>query len=329
MNKNSIIEAGLIKDARGDGQPSAATPGAQNFEHRAQLRRLIFATVILILCFSKPLYDLARYVLKSELYSHVLLIPFVSLYLVWIRRGISIPASAPARGWVVIPLALGMGSLALYWIALNADWTLRRNDTLALTTLSFISFFVGACVIFLGRRTLRSVAFPLGFLLFMVPFPTFVENGIETFFQHTSAAAAHAMITMAGTPLFRDGLSFQLPGVRLLVASECSGIRSSLVLLITSLIAGKLFLRSPWKRAILALAVIPLGIIRNGFRIFTIAELCVHVSPNMIDSAIHHHGGPVFFLLSLIPFFLLLILLRKMDSPAKPLSQTKVIEAKI
>jgi exosortase/archaeosortase family protein len=85
------------------------------------------------------------------------------------------------------------------------------------------------------------------------------------------------------------------------------------VLLIVSLVAGRLFLRSPWKRTVLALAIIPLALLRNGFRVFVIGELCTHVGPEMINSPIHHRGGPLFFALSLIPFFLLLFYLRKSE----------------
>jgi exosortase/archaeosortase family protein len=77
--------------------------------------------------------------------------------------------------------------------------------------------------------------------------------------------------------------------------------------------AGNLFLRSPWRRLFLALFVIPLAILRNGFRICVIGELCVHVSHDMVHSWIHHHGGPVFFVLSLFPFVLVLIWLRKSE----------------
>jgi exosortase/archaeosortase family protein len=97
------------------------------------------------------------------------------------------------------------------------------------------------------------------------------------------------------------------------VAPECSGIRSTLVLFITSLVAGQLFLRSRWKRALFALAVIPLGIFRNAFRIVTIGELCIHVDPGFIDSPIHHRGGPIFFVISMVPFILLLYYLRKAE----------------
>jgi exosortase/archaeosortase family protein len=102
-----------------------------------------------------------------------------------------------------------------------------------------------------------------------------------------------------------------LPGITLEVARECSGINSSYVLFITSLIAGQLFLRKPWKRVALALFVIPLAIARNGLRIVTIGWLCVHISPDMIHSIVHRRGGPLFFALSLVPFFLVMLWLRR------------------
>jgi len=61
------------------------------------------------------------------------------------------------------------------------------------------------------------------------------------------------------------------------------------------------------------LVVIPLALLRNGFRIFVIAELCVRMGPQMIDSPIHRRGGPVFFVLSLVPLFLLLLYLSKRE----------------
>jgi exosortase/archaeosortase family protein len=85
-------------------------------------------------------------------------------------------------------------------------------------------------------------------------------------------------------------------------------------LVITSLVASYLFLKTPSRRLLLVLVVIPLALLRNGFRVFVIAELCVRIGPQMIDSPIHHHGGPLFFLLSLVPLFLLLVYLVKSES---------------
>jgi exosortase/archaeosortase family protein len=82
--------------------------------------------------------------------------------------------------------------------------------------------------------------------------------------------------------------------------------------------AGRMILRQPGRRAILCLAVIPLALLRNGFRVFVIGQLCIHIGPRMIDSPIHRHGGPIFFALSLVPLFLLLYYLHRRTPAAKP-----------
>jgi exosortase C (VPDSG-CTERM-specific) len=269
--------------------------------------------VVLAACFAKPLFSLVRFSLHSDLYSHILLIPFVSLYLAWLKKNSLPPDSEPDRKLAALPLAAGLLSILGYFFALHSGSKLAPVDLLAWNTFSFFLLFIGAGCLCLGRQTLRALAFSLAFLIFLVPFPVIVRDAIESFLQHRSADAAELLFGLAGTPLLRHGVDFQLPGFSLQVAPECSGIRSSLVLFITSLVAGQLFLRSPWKRALFALVVIPLGIFRNAFRIVTIGELCVHVDPGFIDSPIHHRGGPVFFAISLIPFLLLLYYLRKTD----------------
>jgi exosortase C (VPDSG-CTERM-specific) len=184
----------------------------------------------------------------------------------------------------------------------------------------------GAGCWFLGGAAMRVLAFPFFLLVFMIPFPVPVRDGVENFLQQGSAAAAHALFAISGMPLWRNGMVFQLPGITLRVAPECSGIHSTLVLFITSLVAGQMLLRRPAHRVILCLAVIPLALLRNGFRVFVIGELCVHVGPQMIDSPIHHRGGPLFFVLSLVPFFLLLYFLRRRETAgaALPPSQTGI-----
>jgi exosortase C (VPDSG-CTERM-specific) len=273
---------------------------------------------LLVLSFGPQLCQLARRALDRDLYSHILLVPFISAYLIWLKRRDLALGSEKARRWALIPLFLGAGLLAGYWWAARSGWKPKPDDYLALMTLSFLLFLWGGGFLFLGVETLRRVAFPAAFLIFMVPFPVLVQQGIETFLRDGSVAAAHLLFRAAGTPVLRQGAEFLLPGFALEVGPQCSGIHSSLVLFITSWLAGYLFLKSPWRRAALVLAVIPLALARNGLRIFTIGELCVHVSPDMIRSPIHHHGGPLFFALSLIPFFLLLCLLRRSGTKRQP-----------
>jgi exosortase C (VPDSG-CTERM-specific) len=273
---------------------------------------------LLVLCFGPQLCGLARRAFHSDLYSHILLIPFISAYLIFLKRRDLALDSERARVWALAPILSGAGLLAGYWWTARAGWKPKPDDYLALMTLSFLLFLWGGGFLCLGLQTLRRVAFPAAFLIFMVPFPVMARHGIESFFQNGSADAADLLFKVSGAPVFRQGIDFRLPGMVLEVAPQCSGIHSSLVLFITSWLAGYLFLKSPWRRAALTMAVIPLALARNGLRILTIGQLCLHVSPDMINSPIHHHGGPLFFALSLIPFFLLLHLLRRSESRNPP-----------
>ena len=283
-----------------------------NEPNPARLRNFSLAAGILALCFGKPLYDLFRLAANSDLYSYIPLIPVISAYLIWSQREKLPCISAPAVKLAAPFFAGGLAAIAGCWLA-DRSSSLAFENYLSLTIFAFLLFFTGTCCLFLGKEIMRAIAFPIGLLVFIIPFPVFFRQWIETFLQHGSAAAAGGMFKLSGTPFIQDGLTFQLPGINLQVAPECSGIHSSLVLLITSLIAGHLFLRSPWKRAVLCVAVIPLALLRNGFRVFVLGQLCIHIGPQMIDSPIHHHGGPIFFILSLIPFFLLLIFLIKSE----------------
>jgi exosortase C (VPDSG-CTERM-specific) len=289
----------------------------------SRLKCFALATVVLALCFAFPLYDLAWFAATSEFRSYILLIPFISAYLVWLKKG-SIPiCSQPARKTSLVFLTAGTVVIIAYWLFLRSQLKLLEDDYLAVMMISFLLFFFGVCGLFLGREMLRATAFPLGMLIFMVPIPAFAMPLIDFFLQHGSAAATQGFFSLSGTTFLRNGLTFQLPGISIQVAPECSGIQSSMVLLITGLVAAYLFLRKPWNRALLALLMIPLGLLRNGFRVFTIGELCVHFGPQMIDSPIHRKGGPIFFVLSLIPLFILLIVLQKSErARGKSKSQT-------
>lgn len=281
--------------------------GASSAESAAPLRGLAIASGVLVVLFAWPLYELVRHSLRYDLHSHIVLVPIVSAYLVWTaRKTIPIVPAVDRRIGLAVASA-GLLPLMVCGLLALSQAKVARDDWLALSTLAFLLGFWGICGWYLGRRTLRAVAFPLAFLLFMIPLPTAATNALQTLLQHGSADVAYAMLLAAGTPVFRQELVFQLPGIILEVAPECSGIRSSLALFITSIVAGHLFLRSPWRRLALAALVLPLALLRNGLRVFTIGELCVHVSPDMIDSFIHHQGGPIFFALSLVPFSVVLL----------------------
>lgn len=267
-------------------------------------------------CFVRPLYALLQYSLHNEFFSYIPLIPFISLYLVWLKKAELPRWTGGSWKWALAP-ALGAVALLIGWhYAFEAGWLDQKEDYLTFAIAGYLLFATAGCLAFFGSAISRALAFPLAFLAFMIPMPGAMLDAVTTFFQYTSAYTAVGMLKAAFMPVYLSDLTLNLPAFPIIVAPECSGIHSTMVLLITAFLAGHLFLRTGWKRVFLVVMVIPLAILRNGFRIFVISELCVRVSHDMINSPIHRHGGPLFFALSLIPFFAVLFWLRKSELTA-------------
>ena len=109
----------------------------------------------------------------------------------------------------------------------------------------------------------------------------------------------------------QDGVLLQIPGLTVEVARECSSIRSSLMLVVTTMVVAQVLLRSPWRTALVIFVAIPLSVAKNGLRIFTIALLGTRVDPSFLTGRLHHQGGIIFFLIALAGIFLLLWIVRR------------------
>jgi exosortase C (VPDSG-CTERM-specific) len=282
---------------------------------RRQLQRLAVVTGLLAVCFGWPLLRLISFAAHSDLFSCILLVPFISGYLIWtIRKTLDFQDLRPCWTGALLGAGAGAAIIAGYWLGRQGGWVPETQDYLTLMTLAFLCCFWGVCLATLGAKLVGQILFPLAFLLFAVPIPTSMLDHIDLFFQYTSAATTVGFLKVAGEPVVQNGLDLQLSDITLRVAPECSGIHSTLVLLMTSFLAAYLFLPRYRSRTALVLAVVPLAILRNGFRIFVLGWLSGHGYPKILDSPLHHKGGPLFFALALIPFFLLLVFLRKRDT---------------
>jgi exosortase C (VPDSG-CTERM-specific) len=287
-----------------DSPPAATVMANSRTPPWANKRFLGWCIYLGILCgaYAIPLLKFARFAAHSDVHSYVLLIPFVTAYLIYIRWNQLSDELSCAWGPAALLISVGAGA----FFAGQHFTELNQNDHMTLIALSFVCSAIAGAFLFLGTKWARSAMFPLFFLAFMIPLPAIVVDTLEEASKQASAEVASWLFLITGTPFLRNETMFQLPGITITVAKECSGIRSSLVLIITSLLAANMFLRTTWRRAALVAAVIPLGLLRNGFRILVISLLCVHIGPHMINSVIHRHGGPFFFALSLLPLFAML-----------------------
>jgi exosortase len=243
--------------------------------------------------------------LQSDVYNHILLILPISIALIsreWRSRKIQPEPNLPT-GYALMLTALTIGFVGSRWWWLGS---LAVDEKHFLSMAALVTWWIGSFVCCFGTRISRMSVFPLCFLLWLIPLPEFALNHIVGFLQQGSADAARLLFAIAGVPVAQDGIRLSIPGLTLEVAKECSSIRSSLILMVTTMVLAHLLLRSAWGRALVILAVIPLAIAKNGLRVFILSMLGVYVDPAFMDGWLHHHGGIVFFLVSLVGLFLIL-----------------------
>jgi len=250
--------------------------------------------------FLSPLHDLIRLSLSSEAYSHILAIPIISAALVYaerdaIFREIGGAPMSKALGLVLFLLAGLFGALTV-WLSAS----ISGHASLRLSIVGFL-ILVGSGFWWLyGSHAFRAALFPLLFLLLMLPPPASLFDRVIVWLQWGSADVTNWIFQLTATPVVREGLIFDLPGVSIEVTRECSGIRSSIALGIICLAGGYLFLTRSWVRAAFLLAVVPVAMLKNGIRIVSLSLLAIHVDPGFLVGRLHQQGGVVFFAVGLV-----------------------------
>lgn len=266
--------------------------------------------VISAVVYSGSLGTLLAYSFSHESCSHIVLIPLITSYLLYMEPKRFFGEASASVGPAVVLIVIGM---VLYWFA-GRRWSLLGNNAnLSVAILSLVVIWIAGFLLCYGLRTLRVAVFPVLFLLLMVPLPDALLGRTVYLLQRGSTDIAYFLFNMVGVPVLRRGFLLSLPGVNIEVARECSGIRSSIALFITCLLAGHVYLRTPWKMTLFALLAFPLAVIKNGIRIVTLTLLSLYVDPSFLTGRLHQEGGFVFFLLGLALLLPGLLLLRKSE----------------
>jgi len=220
-------------------------------------------------------------------------------------------------GLILLCISFLVAGFARWYSDLPSDERLTAN------MLALVTWWVGSFVLCFGTRVSRFLLFPLGFSFLVVPLPRFLVNEIVTGLQHASALATHWMFSVARVPVTQDGVLLDIPGLTIEVAKECSSIRSSSMLLVTTMILAQLVLRTSWRKWLVIALAIPVSVAKNGIRIFTITMLGTRVDPSYLTGKLHHQGGIVFFSIGLGGmFFVLWILQRNERASFRQMSST-------
>ena len=242
--------------------------------------------------------------------SYILLMPVLSAMLVYRDRD-NIFARTAHTG--LSRAAIAGFSAGIVLIGLGYLLPAGSETEMAATALGLIAFWVGAYVYCFGEASAKAAVFPLGMLLWMVPIPAAIIDWLTAFLRDGSTELVAVMFRATGVPVLRAGYLFHLPGQSIEVAKECSGIRSSLCLMLLTMVIAHESLRGNARRTVLLLSTIPIVILKNGIRIVTLTLLAIYVDPSFLTGNLHHEGGIVFFLVGMAVLVPIIALLRKGD----------------
>lgn len=261
--------------------PALAHRSGASTPWSAALVRLC-AVVLLLVALTAPEWRaMAHQWWNIDTYNHVLLVPFILGWLVWLRR------DELAK---VVPSVWGPG---LAWTGAGMLLCLagRAADVNLMAQAGAVVALQGAVAAFLGLRAALILAFPLAYAAFLVPF----GDEIVPALQHLTAQMAIALTHFSGVPAVIDGLYIDTPGGRFVVAEECSGVKFLIAMVALATLAAWTGFSRWWPRILLVIGGALVSILANGVRAWGTIFVAQWVGAERAGGFDHIVYGWVFF----------------------------------
>jgi len=299
--------------ARDNSVEEVETVVLSKFNAAGNKRWMLFACWIVLssLLFINPLVGFVRMSFSRDDSSYLVVIPIISAWLLFMESH---------KIFRDLSYNLGFGGIFLFLACCTALATRLAGGNslpgpqLPGYILSLVLVWVAGFALLFGKTASRAAYFPLLFLFLMVPLPDFLLDEVIHLLQAGSAWITGGIFDLLGVPALRDGLVFHLVGFNIEIARECSGIRSSMALLILALLVAHFQLHRFWNKALFVAAGLFMMILKNGIRIATLTLLAEYVDPGFLTGRLHHEGGIVFFVLTLLLLLPILSLLQRWES---------------
>ena len=270
---------------------------------------LAFALAGIVVSFAPALAEIyGIWNLRPE-YSYGILVPAISLFLIWRRRD-------QLRG---LPLTGSWYGLILVGVGLALRLVGELSTMSTIQRYAFLLVLYGLVLTLTGPAIFRRLWTPLALLIFMVPLPLFITEGLSLDLQLLSSEIGVAVIRAAGISVFLQGNVVDLGSYQLEVAEACSGLRYLFPLMTLSFLVAYLFQGALWKRALIFLSSVPITILMNSLRIGLIGITVDRWGSGMAEGGLHEFEGWLVFMLSLAVVLLLSFWLAKIGpAQARP-----------
>ena len=229
--------------------------------------------------------------MANDYYSHGVLILPVALYLGWRRlRNTSADQRTAAQGDTRGLIALGV-ALAFYLYFFN-------NKAYYLAAFAMILMIAGMLWTLYGFRWVRTLAFPIGYLLLMVPLP-FIERATLPLALFTGVCST-AFVKFFGMELTVIGNAVKLPNADLLIGAQCSGINSMITLIALTALCAYILEGPWWGRIMLVVLAVPIAMLGNILRVSNLLVVARYWGADVAFRFYHDYSGIVFFVIVLL-----------------------------
>jgi exosortase len=246
---------------------------------------------------------------KESYYSHGVLVPFICLFIIWLKRKPLLQtrvAPAAAGYWLLVPCLLAFMVLT---------WAGGMN----LQGLVFPILVAGMVLALFGKEVGRVLRFPVGYLFFMCVLPGDVLTKLSFRIQMISTACATLMLRTVGLDASREGAAIHLPNIEVMVGTPCSGFRMLISLFAFAVLLSYLKEGPAWGRASLVAITLPLSILLNSFRVMMIAMVGEFFGESAMHS-FHDYSGYIVLALAFVvlSLFARLVKCQKFNSMLMP-----------
>jgi len=231
---------------------------------------------------------------KSSDDSHGFLVPLISTYLIWQLRDALRAEEWRSFGWGLVIL---IASMLIYVVSF-------AGAIAVISRAMIVCGLVGLILYVFGRRIFSIVAFPVCFLLFMIPVPDSIHQLLAFPLQLFASWVSAALIDVIGIPVLREGNMLYFVQTQLEVAEACSGLRSMMSFIMLSCLFAYMMKGNWWKRLVIFFSAIPLALLANIVRVTGTGILSHFIGGKAAQGFLHDFSGLAVFVFG---FVLLLI----------------------
>lgn len=248
---------------------------------RQGLIRLLIAWTGIFAVFWSDWAAMADQWWNSSTYNHILLVPVIIAWLVHYRLP-ELAKLEPSGWWP--GLVFAAGATLLWALGVFAGLATARQ-------LGVVLLLVAAVLLLLGPRLGRALAFPLGFMLFLVPF----GDELVPALQMVTAEMTIGLVHLSGIPAVIDGVFIDTPAGLFEVAEACSGVKFLVAMIAFGVLVANVCFVSVWRRAAFLLACVIVPILANGVRAWGTVFAAQYVGAEAATGLDHIIYGWIFF----------------------------------